>query len=363
MEPVICVHIISHLSPYGGTANKYLAWIKDSKLKHMFVLYNAYLQDGAETLRFRELGAGVIPLRENKFPSQVIAISRIVGTCGRCCMFGHYFRGAALASSVALLQAHVPFIVPMHSPANLLTGVKRLAYVLSSMRAYKVVYNSNHTARSFGYMGDHRVVYNGCDHGNIPVRQSFAPRDTVRMLGTGSLIETKNYRVIVEMMSLLPERYRLTIIGDGPARDGLRELVGAKGLRDRVEIVGRVKNASNALEHADIFLHPSWEESFGMVVSEALFARVPVVVTNTCATYEIIGRGEYGWVADPHDPSSWARTVSHIVGNPGDAWRKAQTGREWALSNFSGTVFSEQMDRIASEAVGQRLPGDDSPRS
>ena len=71
----------------------------------------------------------------------------------------------------------------------------------------------------------------------------------------------------------------LTIFGQGPQRDTLASRIHALGLSDRVQLAGTVPHAQlmDAFAAADLLVHASALESFGMVMVEAMARGLPVV--------------------------------------------------------------------------------------
>jgi hypothetical protein len=71
----------------------------------------------------------------------------------------------------------------------------------------------------------------------------------------------------------------LTLVGDGPAHAELQELARRLGIADRVHFAGAVpqKQLPEYYQNADIFAYSSLSETFGCVVSEALWSGLPTV--------------------------------------------------------------------------------------
>ena len=71
----------------------------------------------------------------------------------------------------------------------------------------------------------------------------------------------------------------LTLVGDGPAHIGLKEYAAELGIENRVQFVGEIphKDLPVWYKYADVFAYPSVSETFGQVISEALWMGCPVV--------------------------------------------------------------------------------------
>ena len=101
----------------------------------------------------------------------------------------------------------------------------------------------------------------------------------------------------------------LTIVGQGPERSHLEQLVSNLHLNDRVEFVGFREDIPEVLKQCDVLVLPSTRrETFGIVMIEALATVKPVIATTTGGLTEIIDR--YGWIVPPHKPSAIAEALA-----------------------------------------------------
>ena len=87
------------------------------------------------------------------------------------------------------------------------------------------------------------------------------------------------------------------------------ELALELGIADDVVFVGGVSDAETVYfyQAADLLVYPSFSETFGLPILEAMACRCPVVTSNISSMPEIAGGAAI--LADPHDPSSIARSI------------------------------------------------------
>ncbi len=167
---------------------------------------------------------------------------------------------------------------------------------------------SGHVRRAhaaFGYASDHiHVVPNILDERFLVERTGeFEP--PWRLLYVGALEARKGVLLLPEVLERLARRddlppCRMTVVGEGGARDRLRAEAEDRGVGDRLELAGAVPHRDLPGVYAahDLFLYPGlWDEPFGRVLLEALAAGTPVVGTDVGAVAEIVGDG--GVVVDP----------------------------------------------------------------
>ena len=82
---------------------------------------------------------------------------------------------------------------------------------------------------------------------------------------------------------------RLVIIGEGRLRTELESQIKALGVSDRVELKGRIEEASRYFRAFDVFALSSDHEPFGMVLLEAMAAPIPVISTDSGGAPEVLG--------------------------------------------------------------------------
>lgn len=82
---------------------------------------------------------------------------------------------------------------------------------------------------------------------------------------------------------------RLVMIGDGPEDAGIKEAAANASVAERVTFTGHLPDAWRYMRAFDVFVLPSWGESFGMVLAEAMLAGVPVIATTGGAIPEVLG--------------------------------------------------------------------------
>ena len=126
-------------------------------------------------------------------------------------------------------------------------------------------------------------------------------------------------RVIAALPALAASRSDIIylIIGDGSDRARLAALATANGVADRVVFAGVVCAAElpDYYRAADLFVMPSVQEGFGIVLLEAAASGLPVIAGNADGSIDALADGNLGRLIDPHDPAALVRAIEEMLGS------------------------------------------------
>jgi glycosyltransferase involved in cell wall biosynthesis len=117
--------------------------------------------------------------------------------------------------------------------------------------------------------------------------------------------------------------WQLLVVGEGDA-EAYRERARELGASERVHFAGRQRRPAPYLAAADAFVFPSGYEPFGLVVLEAGATGLPLIVTRTEGTDELVREGENGRVVD-RDAAAIAAVLDELA--PADSGRLAMGAR------------------------------------
>jgi len=141
------------------------------------------------------------------------------------------------------------------------------------------------------------------------------------ILFVGRFVSIKGLERLLAAVALVaePENIELLLIGgDGAGADAtvrLRSLADRLGIGDRVHFVGRVAHAElpDYYNAADLLVLPSYYESFGLVVLEALACGTPVVATPVGLVNSVIRNGENGGIVEKPTAQGIAMTLKQVL--------------------------------------------------
>ena len=142
--------------------------------------------------------------------------------------------------------------------------------------------------------------------------------DAPVILFVGKLIEKKQPLLLLDAFADVRREWpcALLLVGDGPLRPEIERRIADEEIQD-VQITGFLgqTDLARAYAAADVFVLPSIrDETWGLVVNEALNFALPVVVSDKvgCAP-DLVRQGENGYVVPAGDRRALAQAVSQLV--------------------------------------------------
>jgi glycosyltransferase involved in cell wall biosynthesis len=138
----------------------------------------------------------------------------------------------------------------------------------------------------------------------------------------GQLIARKGIEFLLDACFLLNQDrrtcYTLLIAGDGPKRTEIEEKISSRELTNEVHLLGWVNYAQigSYLKLSDVFVFPTLEDIWGMVILEAMVCGKPILCSKWAGTSEMVIDGENGYVFDPYQPAQLAALMRRFIDDP-----------------------------------------------
>lgn len=164
----------------------------------------------------------------------------------------------------------------------------------------------------------------------------------------GHLVRRKGLHLLLEACAILQgqgyNEYTLLVVGDGPQREELEAFSKNHNLEEQVKWIGQVNydRLGAYFQEADVFVLPTLEDTWGMVVLEAMLFGKLVLCSRRAGTAEMIIDGQNGYVFDPNQPEKLAELMHWFINNP-------------TLISIMGEKSKQTIDKYTPEAVSRSL--------
>jgi glycosyltransferase involved in cell wall biosynthesis len=273
--------------------------------------------------------------------------------------WGH---GYALAALRWAVRNHVPCIAISDSQESnrprrhLIEIVKRRVVQLFSA-AFVAGQKSREYVIKLGIRPDR--IMQGCDvvdndhflqGAEIARKNDDAVRGALQLpqhyfLIVNRLIPEKNVASVIRAYAIYCDKgktgnWDLVIVGDGPLSNELKKLAADLRVTDHVLFKGShaYHEMPNIYGLASAFILASFQETWGLVVNEAMCVGLPVLVSEACGSSELVTDGKNGFRFDPYDIKGLASLMTDIASGRRDIVSMGQRSRAiiegWSLDRY-----------------------------
>ncbi len=228
--------------------------------------------------------------------------------------------------------------------------VEKIIALLSDL-VITVSYENNNSVVSRGIIPFKKVItiYNGIDTKRFNRNYMIVNKDELlrgfnidtskKVVGTVARFDAaKGLRfLILAANRILAKRNDISflIVGDGPLREEIVNLIDTLGIGDKVILAGQRKDIPDMLNLMDIFVLPSLHEGLPIVLLEALAMSRPIVATGVNGSLEIIKDEKNGLIVPPGDVDALERAILRLIDDPSLRKRLAYMGPEFVHERFS----------------------------
>ncbi|WP_421121297.1 glycosyltransferase family 4 protein [Aquihabitans daechungensis] len=189
----------------------------------------------------------------------------------------------------------------------------------------------------------------------------FPDRPTVGFIGR--LAAYKGIDTLLDAAPALWEQRPDTTVlvaGSPSGWDGYRDPAIAAVAGDRLVVREGFASDQRALLLAacEVVVHPSREESFGMVAVESWAARRPIVVADIPAVRSVVEPGHAGELIAPGDAAALARVLVELLGDPERCRRLGAAGRAAVEESYSWDRVGAAWEALVTGLVARNTVGD-----
>ena len=184
------------------------------------------------------------------------------------------------------------------------------------------------------------------------------------LLSVGRLEANKGFHVLASALAALREHgtalaphWRWVIVGDGPYRPRIEEIVEAARLSKQVLFVGRADDQELHAwyEAATLFVHPTLYEGSSLVTLEAMAHRRAVIATAAGGIPDKVKPGVNGWIVPPGDPAALAAALSGALGDLERLASMGMAGRAIVEEEFSWETAGASTLSMYEELLAHRV--------
>lgn len=189
---------------------------------------------------------------------------------------------------------------------------------------------------------NYKVIHIGVVDSYNPLQEQVNKDSGIVLVSTTRLVKDKGIGELIKAFSKIDDlNISLKICGEGPDLEKFQKM--AYGIKN-IEFLGFVKDIDAVLRQADILVHPTYHEGFGLSLVEAEMFQLPIIASNVGSIPEIVTDGVSGILIPPKDVDSLEKAIRTLAANHKMRTSMGKEGRVLFLKNF-------QFDKIVREKL------------
>ncbi|WP_143315767.1 glycosyltransferase family 4 protein [Clostridium sp. HBUAS56017] len=149
------------------------------------------------------------------------------------------------------------------------------------------------------------------------IKRNFNKANEVpRLIYVGSLIKRKGVDLLLDALSLVNHEFVLNVVGEGEEKYKLEAQARELGIMNKVKFLGYLQqnDLKKVYAESDIFILPTREDCFGLVIIEAMCAGLKVIVSKYAdGANDLIVNGDNGLIIDPFNKTNFAISIESFI--------------------------------------------------
>ena len=215
---------------------------------------------------------------------------------------------------------------------------------------------------SLGFKNPIAVIPNGIDLSEFPCPLNKQENTKSTLLFLSRIHPVKGIELLIKAWEYLPlslrNEWQIKIAGNGETDYivSLQQLINSKRLENEIYIVGPQFNMDKLkLYHeADLFVLPSFNENFGIVVAEALACCIPVITTKA-TPWEELNTYNAGWWIEIGVESLASTMLKAMQMNNADRKQMGQNGRNLIIEKYSIESVVQKLIQLYDWVLGKTV--------
>jgi glycosyltransferase involved in cell wall biosynthesis len=184
-----------------------------------------------------------------------------------------------------------------------------------------------------------------------------SPAPTRDLVTVGTLEPRKNQAYLLEILAAAADqgpRYTLTVVGGGPDRGRLEDLVRSRGLTGQVRLVGQQHDVRTFLRDHRLYCHTATIENLPIALMEAMAEGLPVLAAPVGGVPELFRPGVEGQVWGLDDAQAAARVLIETMSDPDRLAEMATRARERVAREFTASVVGPRLESFLVETCAPK---------
>ena len=197
----------------------------------------------------------------------------------------------------------------------------------------------------------------------IPLALNYYPKDNElsqvnnkNLIAIGRLDKVKGFADLITIMDILVDKdseIKLNIFGDGPEKESLQELIKEKHLEKNIKLWGFKKYTfiKDYLKSSSLYLMTSFEESFGLVVIEAMSYGIPCIAFDSAKGVLDVINEDNGYLISNRDIELYTKTILEYFELSSKDRKKISTEARLTATKYSFDNVQKEWLKFINEKI------------
>ena len=193
------------------------------------------------------------------------------------------------------------------------------------------------------------VVRNGVRALKRQINHTNNESTILKLVSVGRIAKIKNHRFMLDGLKLVSSsniNIKLTIVGDGPELNNIRDYTHELELDPSVDFLGFRSDIETILEDKDVFIMTSEYEGISIALLEAMRVGLPAIATRVGGIPETVIDGKTGILVKPKDTAALASAIEMMFNNKQIRRSMGQKAYEHFMAEFNEDIVIEKYKYI-----------------
>lgn len=250
-------------------------------------------------------------------------------------------------------------------------------YVGTTMKRYALLFKEASRILVLGPYMKSQLIKLGCDESKILIhhlgidfdkirfeKRTIKRDDKIRFLLASSFVGKKGIDIAIQALAKFKtsHNFSLDIIGDGPLKNEILEVIARCGMKDRIKLHGYQPYSYliNLAYSCDVFIQASRtmkdnrKEGTPMSIVDAMATGLPVLSTTHSDIPEIVKDGLHGYLAEENSVAAMERCIQKLLNEPAKIEGFSVNARQWVEKEFNAKIQADKLEQCYADILSNR---------